>query len=153
LALVLPSPLAPRPLFVWNASASSPTGLYLLGPARHVSRGDMVVAWAPPAARRLAAERDYLPSGVPLVKKVAATAGSLACAKGAVVLVDGRRAALRRALDPSGRPLPWWSGCTRLGPGDLLLLSPGVPDAFDGRYFGVTRAADVIGEARLLWRR
>jgi type IV secretory pathway protease TraF len=48
--------------------------------------------------------------------------------------------------------MPWWSGCERLGKGDLLLLSPD-EGAFDGRYFGVTRAREVVGTARLLWRR
>ena len=36
-------------------------------------------------------------------------------------------------------------------PGDLFLLSPAVIQAFDGRYFGVTRRAELIGGAKLLW--
>jgi conjugative transfer signal peptidase TraF len=141
-----------RPLLLWNASASSPIGLYAVGPANRVYRGDMAVAWAPRQARRLAARRGYLPSNVPLVKRVAAVAGANVCAKGALVFVDGRTAALRRAFDPAGRPLPWWSGCSRLGPGDTFLLSAKAPDAFDGRYFGVTRRTELIGKARLVWR-
>jgi len=62
------------------------------------------------------------------------------------------RAALRRLRDPAGRPMPWWSGCTRLAPGELFLLSfEGL--AFDGRYFGITRASELVGRASRLWPR
>ena len=149
-ALAGPALAPPRPRLVWNASASSPIGLYAVGPAWDLSQGDMAVAWAPSGARRLAAARHYLPFDVPLVKRVAGVAGACVCATGSLVLVNGRPVGLRRALDPTGRKLPRWSGCKRLGPGDLFLLSPNW-DAFDGRYFGVTRASEVIGKARLVW--
>ena len=143
----------PRPLLVWNASASSPIGLYHLEPADALLPGEMVVAWPPDDARRLGAERHYLPSNVPLVKRVAAAAGDRVCAAGEAVFVNGRLETLRRVSDPAGRPMPWWTGCEELGAGDLFLLTPGVPEAFDGRYFGITRREQVVGRARLLWRR
>ncbi|MBX3562649.1 MAG: S26 family signal peptidase [Sphingomonas sp.] len=142
----------PRPQLLWNASASSPIGLYRVRPADSVRPGEMVVAWPPDEARRLGAARHYLPSNVPLVKRVAAAAGDRVCAAGEAVFVNGRLETLRRAHDPSGRPMPWWTGCEDLGSGDLFLLTPGVPEAFDGRYFGVTRRELVVGRARLLWR-
>jgi len=143
----------PRPLLLWNASPSSTLGLYAVTAPRDVSTGDMVVAWAPRAARRLAASRGYLPWRVPLVKRVAAIAGDRVCERGKSIFVNGRQVALRRRRDPSGRPMPWWPGCHQLLQGDLFLLSPGAPGAFDGRYFGVTRASEVVGRARLLWAR
>jgi type IV secretory pathway protease TraF len=99
----------------------------------------------------MAAKRTYLPLGVPLVKRVAAVAGDRVGATGRLLFVDGAPAATRRSRDPSGRTMPWWTGCRRLGPGELFLLSPGKPDAFDGRYFGVTLAGEILGRARLLW--
>jgi type IV secretory pathway protease TraF len=111
-----------------------------------------VVAWAPDRARELAAARHYLPTSVPLVKRVAAVGGDQVCAVGAAVFVNGRLAALRRTEDPSGRPMPWWTGCEDISPGDLFLLTPERADAFDGRYFGVTRGRQVVGSARLIWR-
>jgi type IV secretory pathway protease TraF len=48
--------------------------------------------------------------------------------------------------------MPRWTGCRRLGPGVLFLLCPGRADAFDGRYFGISRRAEIIGTATLLWR-
>ena len=141
------------PVLLWNASPSSPVGLYRVRYSRTPGPGDTAIAWPPRAVRRLAARRHYLPAGVPLVKKVAAAAGARVCASGPTILVNGRPAALRRSHDRAGRPLPWWSGCRALGKGDLFLLSPGVSEAFDGRYFGITRPADVIGEGELLWKR
>jgi conjugative transfer signal peptidase TraF len=143
----------PRPLLVWNASESSPPGLYLVAPPGDVEPGDMVIAWAPAEARRLGAGRHYLPSNVPLVKRVAAVAGDRVCAAGEAVFVNGRLEALRRERDGAGRPMPWWNGCQVVRGGDLFLLTPSVPDSFDGRYFGITRASDVVGSARLIWAR
>ena len=142
----------PRLAFVWNASASSPIGLYLVTSEDLIRAGDMVVAWAPARVRAMAAERHYLPSNVPLVKRVAAIAGDRVCAVGEQLFINDELVALRRRHDPSGRPLPRWSGCEGLGPGELFLIAPR-PGSFDGRYFGVTEAHDVVGAARLLWPR
>jgi len=153
LCAALPLSLAwpARPLLLWNASPSSPVGLYILSSPAGLRVGDMAVAWPPPRARRIAAARSYLPLRVPLVKRVAAVAGDQVCAIGSRILIAGRAVALRRAGDPSGRPMPWWSGCRRLKPGEAFLLSPARPLAFDGRYFGVTHAREIVGKARLLW--
>jgi conjugative transfer signal peptidase TraF len=142
---------SPIPLLVWNATPSSPIGLYRVMPARGLRTGDMVIAWPPTDSRRLAAARHYLPAGVPLVKRVGAVAGDRVCATGRRISVNGVPAAARLARDSSHRLLPWWSGCRLLGGGDLLLLSADSPRAFDGRYFGVTHSSDVVGEAALLW--
>jgi type IV secretory pathway protease TraF len=141
----------PRPLLLWNPSPSSPPGLYRVTAPGQLAAGSKVIAWAPLAARRLAAERNYLPFDVPLVKPVAAVAGDRVCARRKRIFVNGGLAAVRRRLDPSRRPIPWWwSGCHRLRHGELFLLSKDDPFAFDGRYFGVTRAAELVGGARLL---
>ncbi|HEX8669612.1 MAG TPA: S26 family signal peptidase [Allosphingosinicella sp.] len=142
----------PGPLLVWNASASSPRGLYAVLSARDARPGDMVIAWPPDEARRLGAERHYLPRNVPLVKRVAAAAGDRVCAVGEAIYVNGHLVTLRRAADPSGRAMPWWTGCGDLAAGDLFLLTPDAPEAFDGRYFGLTPRDHVVGRARLIWR-
>ncbi|WP_188645876.1 S26 family signal peptidase, partial [Tsuneonella deserti] len=141
----------PSPRLVWNASASAPLGLYMVRPGAPVARGDMVVVRLPEPARRLAAQRRYLPANVPAIKRVAAVAGARVCASGAHILIDGKRVAARLAADRHGRPLPWWHGCRTLGSGDVFLLMAGSRESFDGRYFGVTRRADIVGKARLLW--
>lgn len=143
----------PVPILLWNASPSSPVGLYAVGSPAELKAGDTAIAWPPSAARRLAAERHYLPAGVPLVKRVAATSGARVCARGKTILVNGRPGAIRRLRDRAGRRLPWWTGCRRLRRGEIFLLSADVPEAFDGRYFGVTHPSEIIGAGRLLWRR
>lgn len=150
--LAVPPVYGPAPRLVWNASASAPIGLYWIWPGDAPARGEMAIAWAPPRWRALAAERHYLPANVPLVKRVAAVRGDLVCASGPEVSVNGVRVAARLPRDPGGRTLPWWQGCRRLGPGEYLLLMD-APDSFDGRYFGISSERDLVGRARLIWRR
>jgi conjugative transfer signal peptidase TraF len=140
----------PPVLLVWNASASAPIGLYRVQPHATVRRGDMVVAWTPGPSRALAAARHYLPANIPLVKRVAAADGDSVCAAGRTVRINGRRAATRQNSDSAGRPMPRWSSCRTLARGEYLLLMDS-PRSFDGRYFGLTRAGDLVGKAVLLW--
>ena len=141
----------PRPLLVWNMSASSPPGLYLVSPAGEPGRGAMVVARLPTGMRRLAAARHYLPANVPLVKRVGARQGDRVCAAGDRIFINDRLAARRRDKDVAGRAMPWWEGCRHLGKGQLLLLGTAGPGSFDGRYFGITKPASLVGRARLIW--
>jgi conjugative transfer signal peptidase TraF len=138
------------PRLVWNASASAPIGLYWRTDGA-VARGDLVLAWAPASARRLAAERGYLPADVPLLKRVVALAGDVVCALDGVIFIDGREAAEGLERDRYGRPMPRWNGCRTLRKGELFLLMPEVPDSFDGRYFGMVGADAVIGKVVPLW--
>nr|WP_284699578.1 S26 family signal peptidase [Sphingomonas lycopersici] len=144
--------LPPTPRLVWNASASAPIGLYAVSPGASTILGDMVIARVPETYRRLAATRHYLPMNVPLVKRVAAYAGDEVCALGQEIFVNGRWTAERLMVDGAGRPMPMWSGCVRLR-GDQRFLLMDAPASFDGRYFGVTEGADMVGKARLLWPR
>ena len=143
----------PRPALIWNASASSPIGLYHVTAPGSVGPGATVLAWAPAPARRIASDRGYLPANVPLVKHVAGARGDRVCASGEALFLNGGFVALRRTEDGLGRPLPSWDGCRLLLRGELFLLAPGAADSFDGRYFGITQPADVIGRARLIWAR
>lgn len=140
----------PVPRLIWNASASVARGLYWLSGGAP-ARGDLVLAEPPPAARRLAAARGYLPAGVPLVKRVAAVSGDVVCGAGGAVFIDGRLAARRLSHDGQGRKLPQWQGCRTLGAEEVFLLMAGVPDSFDGRYFGAIRRTAVVGTLVPLW--
>ena len=150
--LLVSAAIPPAPRLVWNASASAPLGLYAVTPGATVEPGDMVIARVPDRFRRLAAARRYLPMNVPLVKRVAAQAGDEVCALGQEIFVNGGWTAERRLVDGRGRPMPTWSGCIRLHGRQLFLLMDN-PASFDGRYFGATEERDIIGKARLLWRR
>lgn len=145
------SVINPLPLLVWNASASAPVGLYLLRPHATFFRGDMALIDPPPAVARLAAERGYLPPGVPLIKRIAAVSGDIVCAVGPVIFIDGKPVAERLATDALGRPLPAWQGCRTLGDGEIFPLMAAVSDSFDGRYFGPVTASQVLGRLVALW--
>ncbi|PXA86243.1 S26 family signal peptidase [Nostoc sp. 3335mG] len=145
--------LPPAPRLLWNASASAPIGLYVVEPGIMAQVGDMVVARPPADAAKLAASRGYLPIGVPLVKRAAAGPGDQVCASGTSIMIDGQAVARRRSTDERGRRMPWWSGCRSLREGQYFLLMADVPASFDGRYFEITDGAEIIGPARLIWRR
>jgi conjugative transfer signal peptidase TraF len=143
----------PAPLIIYNASASAPLGFYRVLPANPIRRSDLVLARMPDSVRRLAAERGYLPANVPLVKRIAALSGDTVCALDRAITIDGRHVADQLAVDRLGRPLPAWAGCRTLGPGEVFLLMAGVPDSFDGRYFGPVPASAIIGKLVPLWAR
>ena len=152
-ALLVTTMVPPAPRLLWNASASAPIGLYTVQPGIMAQVGDMVVARPPDNVAVLAATRQYLPFGVPLVKRVAAGPGDRICASGAAISIDGEVVARRRPSDAQGRAMPQWSGCRSLREGQYFLLMAEAPASFDGRYFGLTSSSDIVGTARLLWRR
>jgi conjugative transfer signal peptidase TraF len=144
-----PSPR--RAIFVWNTTASAPIGLYRVFHGRALARGDLVLDIPTPSLAAFAARRGYLPQGVPLVKRIAAVAGDVVCARGDRVFINGRFAAARLAADREGRPLPSWSGCRTLHSGEVFLLMSHVRTSFDGRYFGPTKVVQIAGMLEPLW--
>lgn len=142
----------PAPLLVWNASASAPVGLYRLV-AGQPGRGDLILVRPPEGVARLAAERGYLPLGMPLVKRIAALLGDRVCTADGAISVNGTAVASILARDGTGRPMPRWSGCRTLRSGEVFLLMAGAPDSFDSRYFGPVPASAVIGRLVPLWTR
>lgn len=145
--------LHPVPRLVWNASPSAPVGLYWVEPYSALRRGDLVLATPPEAARRLAAERGYLPAGVPLVKRVVAFSGDTVCAAGIEITINGPAVAKRLPADRRGRPLPDWNGCRTLAANEFFLLMVDVPDSFDSRYFGPVSSSQIVGRLVPLWTR
>lgn len=141
----------PRPLLVWNASASLPVGLYWLEDGRDLKRSDLVLVWLPQAARKLAAERAYLPSDTPAAKRVAALARDTVCVKNGSVSINHRTVAKALPVDHVGRPLVAWRGCVVLGSSQVFLLTAGAEASFDGRYFGPSQRRDIIGRLVPLW--
>ena len=91
--LTTPAALKTAPRVVWNASASAPLGLYWVAGKSAFERGDLVLAELPEYVRWLADERGYLPSGVPLIKHVAAVPGDHICTVGRAILIGGKVAA------------------------------------------------------------
>lgn len=142
------APSTPR--LVWNATASAPEGLYGLHPTDALRPGQMVAVRPPPALVAWLDARGYAPSGVLLVKQVAALAPSIACRDSARVTIDGVVAADARGTDRWDRALPVWRGCRRLGPQEVFLLND-APGSLDSRYLGPLPRGSVVGVLSPLW--
>ena len=158
-ALAWASFVHPLPRLIYNPSDSVAVGWYRVVPLgddtgslpRPLSVGRIVLTTLPPDAAALAAQRGYLPARVPLLKRVGAIASQHVCVFDALVWIDGVPVAAVRPADRLGRPLPSWSQCRQLRPGELFLLSATNPASFDSRYFGPVSASAVIGVAHPVW--
>ncbi len=131
------------PWLIYNASSSAPIGFYARS-TEAAGVGDYVLVRADSEPARAAQARGLVPTGTPLIKRVAAARDDRVCRFRTRVQINGRKAATALVLDQAGRPLPAWSGCRLLGVGDTLLLQDH-PQSFDGRYFGPTTASVLAG--------
>jgi conjugative transfer signal peptidase TraF len=141
----------PRPILVWNATASAPRGLYCIAPLTALQAGDLVLFQPDPASAAVYAERGYLPFGVALLKHVGALGGMRVCEHGGDVTIEGRHVANALPIDGRGRLMSSWSGCRALSDGEFFALNADVPTSLDGRYFGPSPLSSVIGRAIPVW--
>ena len=158
-ALAWASFVHPLPRLIYNPSDSVAVGWYRIEPfaprtaslPRPLSVDSIVLVPLPATAAALAAQRGYLPTRVPLLKRVGAVAPQHVCIVAGQVRIDGVPSAAVLPADRLGRALPSLQLCRRLEPGELLLLSVTNPASFDSRYFGPVSASAVIGVAHPVW--
>jgi conjugative transfer signal peptidase TraF len=136
---------------IWNASASTPIGLYSIAPADRFEVSDLVAVRPPEPLAAFMVERGYIGRSVPLMKRVAGIAGQQVCRRDHAITVDGVPMGDALDRDHLGRSLPVWQGCRRIAQGELFLMNWSVRDSLDGRYFGPLPTSDVIGRATPLW--
>lgn len=151
--------VSPLPRLTYNPSDSVAVGWYRIDPfdgraaslPRPLSVDSIVLVPLPTTAAALAAQRGYLPTRIPLLKRVGAVAPQHVCIVAGHVRIDGVPVAAVLPADRIGRPLPSLQLCRRLEPGELFLLSVTNPASFDSRYFGPVSASAVIGVAHPVW--
>lgn len=136
----------PSPLLI-NETPSLPRGLYLRQADAPPARGDVVAASQPEHARPYLAVLG-VPEDLPLIKRVGAVPGDHICADGRHLILPFRTVPVG-GYDRSGRPLPVWTGCRTLAPGEVLLLGDSAT-SFDGRYFGPVTRDQLLGRYRIV---
>lgn len=141
---------SPRPLLVWNMTASAPVGLYALHRTNQLSHGDLIAILPTESQADFLSQRGFLGQGALLLKHIAALTGQLVCRQDNHILIDERIVATARRHDHLGRDLPQWQGCRRLTSREIFLLNA-APDSLDSRYFGPFHTRSVIGRATPLW--
>ena len=146
-ALALPVAAGSAQL-VWNVTPSAPAGLYRIV-REPWTRGDRVAVLPGEALGADLEQRGVLANGKLLIKRVAGRAGDRVCRHGADVSINDEPAAKARDVDSQGVQLGSWQGCVTLEDGQVFLLGD-TPGSYDGRYFGVTPRADIVGRADLL---
>ena len=134
----------PSARIVYNPSDSVPVGWYRIEPAHALHVGSIVLTTLPADAAALAAQRGYLPSHVPLLKRVGAVAPQHVCIVNGIVRIDGVPIAAVLRTDRWGRPLSSWPQCRPLADDELFLLSNTNPASFDSRYFGPVSAVTAV---------
>jgi conjugative transfer signal peptidase TraF len=149
--VAVPAWMGHRPQFIWNASASVPTGFYRVEPADRIDVADIAVVVPPMPLADFLAERGYLPNGVPLLKHVLALGGQTVCRHGTAIVVRGVTFGHARERDSRGRALPVWQGCRVIANGEVFLMNWAAADSFDGRYFGPLPLTSIIGRAVPVW--
>jgi conjugative transfer signal peptidase TraF len=151
LAIGGPAIVPPAPRLIWNATASTPIGLYALRPIGRLHAMELLAVRPPEPIANFLSRGGFLPKGAPLLKHVMGLPGQTVCRTGDAITVDGIAAGDARDRDHLGRPLPNWSGCRTLQPGEVFLMNPAVPDSLDGRYFGPLPSTSIAARAVPLW--
>jgi conjugative transfer signal peptidase TraF len=150
-SLAAPAVLQPPRMFVWNASASVPVGLYLIETTDERYVSELVAVVPPEPLATFLAAGNYLPHGVPMLKHVLALPGQTVCREGLVVTVDKVAVGMARERDGQGRALPVWQGCRVVPEDALFLMNSRSADSLDGRYFGPLPRSAVTGRAHPVW--
>jgi conjugative transfer signal peptidase TraF len=141
----------PAPILVWNASKSTPIGLYYVQPAGPLFVTTLVLAMPPEPLASSLAQGGYLPRGVPLLKHILAVPGQLVCRHELIISVDSVDVGAAHERDRRGRPLPAWQGCHTVADDEVFLMNWDEPASLDSRYFGPIPTSAIIGRADPLW--
>ena len=152
-ALIATIVLEPIPLYIWNASASVPIGLYRLRPADQFQVTELVAVQPPEPLATFLDLNGYLPIGVPMLKRVLALPGQTVCRRQRTITVDGIAMGDALDRDTHDRPLPVWQGCQRIPDGQVFLMNWQSADSLDGRYFGLLSRTTIAGRADPIWTR
>ncbi len=139
--------LQPQDLVLYNPSPSIASGFYIRAD-QPIERGVVVTIPVHASALGYVREGHLKAAGDRFLKRVAAMEGDRVCAANGRITINEAEAAKVLETDSAGIALPSWSGCVTLKSAEIFLLGDH-EGSFDGRYWGVTSAADI----EATWRR
>lgn len=128
-------------LVLYNPSSSLERGFYV----RAETSGQRGAVVTIPVR---AVDLDYVEAshvgaaGDRFLKRIAAVDGDRVCSETGQITINHVYVATAFQSDSAGVALPQWSGCVTLGDGEVFLLGDDEM-SFDGRYWGVTSAANI----------
>ena len=134
-----------------STNCQIPIGLYRIQPAATLTVTELVAVRPPHPLAAFLDVNGYLPTGIPMLKRVLALRGQTVCRNGLVITVDNIEMGQARERDSRGRPLPAWQGCRIIKEGELFVMNWQSADSLDSRYFGPLPTSAVIGRAVLVW--
>jgi conjugative transfer signal peptidase TraF len=143
-------PVDERAWIAFNGSASAPIGFYWLRDGRP-RLGDLVFVKLPQDLESWVVDRTYLPTAMPMLKRVSGITGDQFCRFGGLVFVNGFVVATALRRDSMARPLPVWNGCVGVPENAVVLLMPQQPKSFDSRYFGPISRDQILKIATPMW--
>jgi conjugative transfer signal peptidase TraF len=144
-----------------NLTPSVPVGLYI---ANHyigaIKRGQIVSFGPHNAAALYGFQRGWIKPGGTYIKRVGAIVGDLVCVDNELTITtneSGKLGTLKRIglvaeVDRNGRPLPHeLEGCHRVPAGYFLPVGDGLPNSYDGRYYGFVSVLAVQATLSPMW--
>jgi conjugative transfer signal peptidase TraF len=131
----------------YQTTDSMPKGLYVIKPAHHLKRNDIVIFYPPAFALAFLMQQKLIPKNAILMKSVMAVEGDYICKKNQKLWINHRYIAPVYAHTLTNKRLPNKKFCQTLHANQYLLISTYVAHSFDGRYFGPVSKSRIIGKA------
>ncbi|TAA36404.1 signal peptidase I [Pseudoxanthomonas winnipegensis] len=150
--------------FTANLTPSIAEGIYLLNHNNRTAERGRIVAFKPHnAAAQYGYEQGWMKPGSWYIKRVAAVAGDTVCVGSEATVATpsepGKPATFTRIgpvadTDRTGKPLPHeLKGCSRVPPGHFFPVGDGLPNSYDGRYYGFVPVSNIDGNLTAIWTR
>jgi len=131
----------------YQVSPSMPEGFYLLLPAHHLKRHDVVIFYPPEKIKRFLLQHHWVPDDGLLMKYIFAVPGDRVCKKNQAIFINDKRIASVYRFYAPNKLLPNLKFCATLKNRQYLLMSTRSARSFDGRYFGPIEKKNIKSRA------
>ena len=130
----------------YQVSISMPKGFYLIVPAKHIKRNDVVIFYPPPKIKTFLVQHKWIPNSAIMMKHVIGMPGDMVCKKNNALFVNNKYFGPVLTYYAPHKKLPNEPFCGKLKKQEYLLLSARIKRSFDCRYFGPVKRQQIIGK-------